>query len=77
MDFNNLNSARVSSNDRVVIPMNSKVVDTKTNKSFSYLVKRGDTLESISKAYKISVENIQIQNKLKSVSIREGARLKL
>ena len=77
MEFNNLNSARVSSNQRVVIPMNSKVVDTKTNKSFSYLVKKGDTLESISKAYKISVEDIQIQNKLKGISLREGARLKL
>ncbi len=77
MEFNNLNSARVSLNQRVVIPMNSKVVDTKTNKSFSYLVKKGDTLESISKAYKISVEDIQIQNKLKGVSLREGVRLKL
>lgn len=77
MEFNNLNSARVSSNQRVVIPMNSKIVDTKSNKSFSYLVKKGDTLESIAKTYKISIEDIQMQNRLKGTSIKEGTRLKL
>lgn len=77
MEFNNLNSARVSSNQRVVIPMNSKINDTKKDKNFSYLVKKGDTLESIAKVYKVSVEDIQIQNKLKSTSLKVGARLKL
>jgi len=77
MDFNNLKSDKVNFEQRVVIPMNSKVSDTKTNNSFFYLVKKGDSLESISKAYKISIEDIQIQNKLKGTSIREGVRLKL
>lgn len=77
MEFNNLNSARVSSNQRVVIPMNSKINDTKKDKNFSYLVKKGDTLESIAKVYKVSVEDIQMQNKLKSTSLKVGARLKL
>ncbi|MDD3505936.1 MAG: LysM peptidoglycan-binding domain-containing protein [Sulfurimonas sp.] len=40
-----------------------------------HLVKKGDTLESISKAYKISIKSIQLTNKLKGNMIREGERL--
>ncbi|MDD5400176.1 MAG: transglycosylase SLT domain-containing protein [Sulfurimonas sp.] len=77
MDFNNLKSDKVNFEQRVVIPMNSKINAEKTNNNFYYSVKKGDTLESISKAYKISVENIKIQNKLKGKLVKEGERLKL
>lgn len=77
MDFNNLKSDKVNFDQRVVIPMNSKIAVEKTNNNFYYLVKKGDTLESISKAYKVSVENIKIQNKLKGKLVKEGERLKL
>ncbi|MDD5372239.1 MAG: transglycosylase SLT domain-containing protein [Sulfurimonas sp.] len=77
MDFNNLKSDKVNFEQRVVIPMNSKTNVEKTNNHFYYSVKKGDTLESISKTYKISIENIKIQNKLKGKLVKEGERLKL
>ena len=76
-DFNNLRTNVINLNQKLIIPIDNKTVAQKIKSEFYYLVKKGDTLESISKAYKISVKSIQLQNKLKSNLIREGERLKL
>ena len=41
------------------------------------MVKRGDTLDSISKRHKISVKNLKQQNHIKGSLIKVGERLKL
>jgi membrane-bound lytic murein transglycosylase D len=41
------------------------------------MVKKGDTLESISKKYKISVKNLKLQNNLRGSLIKVGDRLKI
>lgn len=77
MDFNNLKHSRLKLKQKLVIPidLNSKV--KKINTKHYYLVKKGDTLESISKAHRVSVKNIKKQNRLNSSLIRVGERLKL
>ena len=78
MDFNHLKSSRLRLKQKLIIPI------AKNNKSRRYIksrhyytVKRGDTLESISKRYRVSVENIKMRNHLKGSMIRVGERLKL
>jgi membrane-bound lytic murein transglycosylase D len=41
------------------------------------MVKKGDTLESISKEHMVSVQNIKLQNQLKGSLIRIGDRLRI
>lgn len=41
------------------------------------MVRKGDTLESIAKTHKISVQNIKLQNRMSSNVIKIGDRLKL
>ncbi|WP_246032240.1 lytic transglycosylase domain-containing protein [Sulfurimonas crateris] len=77
VDFNNLKSNVLSLNQKLIVPIDNKANVEKINKEIYYLVKKGDTLESISQAYKISVRSIQLKNNLKSTLIREGERLKL
>ncbi len=78
MDFNHLKTARLQLKQKLIIPIEKN----KRGKRFIhskhyYMVKKGDTLESISKRYKISVQNIKMQNHLKGSMIRVGERLKL
>lgn len=77
MDFNNLKHTRLKLRQKLVIPIdvNSKTKRIKTK--HYYLVKKGDTLESISKAHRVSIKNIKKQNKLRSSLIKVGERLKL
>jgi membrane-bound lytic murein transglycosylase D len=77
MDFNNLKKSMLSLNQKLIIPIDNRANVEKIDSEFYYLVKKGDTLESISKAYKVSIKNIQLQNKLDGSLIREGERLKL
>ncbi|WP_295007206.1 lytic transglycosylase domain-containing protein [Sulfurimonas sp.] len=76
-DFNALKHNRLSLNQKLIIPINNKANVEKMTKEFYYMVKKGDTLASISKQYKVSVQDIKIQNKLNGNIIREGERLKL
>ncbi|MCF6330569.1 MAG: transglycosylase SLT domain-containing protein [Sulfurimonas sp.] len=77
MDFNNMKNSKLKLKQKIIIPVaaNSKI--NKISSKFYYLVKKGDTLESISKAHKVSVYNIKQQNHLSSSLIRTGERLKI
>jgi membrane-bound lytic murein transglycosylase D len=77
MDFNNLKSSRLKLKQRLVIPIDANSKISKISTQHYYLVKRGDTLESISKAHRVSVQNIKKQNSLKGSLIKVGERLKL
>ena len=76
-DFNHLKSNRLHLRQKLIIPITKKSHYKKVYSRHYYMVKRGDSLESIAKAHKISVRNIQKQNHLRGSLIRVGERLKL
>lgn len=75
MDFNNMKTSKLSLKQKLVIPIEQNKV--KAKKSSYYMVRKGDTLDSIARNYKISVENIKLKNSLTSNVIKIGDRLKL
>ncbi|QOY53317.1 lytic transglycosylase domain-containing protein [Candidatus Sulfurimonas baltica] len=77
MDFNSLKNSRLHLKQKLIIPIDNKTTVAKINSKFYYMVKKGDTLESISKFHKISVKNLKLQNHLEDNMIRAGERLKL
>lgn len=70
-DFNNLKSDLLSLKQKLIIP----IVKPSKNDNHAYIVKRGDTLESIALAYKLSVKELKKRNGLSSSLIRIGAKL--
>ncbi len=78
MDFNKLKNTRLKLKQKLIIPIlvNNKSKDI-TKTKFYYLVKKGDTLDSISKRYKVSINDLKSNNNLKSSLIRIGDRLKI
>jgi len=77
MDFNRLKNTRLKLNQKLIIPIETRSKKKKINSKFYYMVKRGDTLDSISKMHKISVKNLKQQNHIKGSLIKVGERLKL
>ena len=77
MDFNKMKNTRLRLKQRLIIPIESKKSLKKINSRFYYMVKKGDTLDSISKAYKVSVTNLKLQNNLKGSLIKVGDRLRI
>lgn len=77
MDFNKLKNSRLKLKQKLIVPIDNRAKIEKINSKFYYMVKKGDTLESISKAHKISVKNLKLQNKIEGSFIRAGERLKL
>jgi membrane-bound lytic murein transglycosylase D len=76
-DFNHLRSNRLHLRQKLIIPIPRRSATSKISSKHYYMVKRGDSLESIAKAYKISVRNIRLQNHIHGSVIRVGDRLKL
>jgi membrane-bound lytic murein transglycosylase D len=76
-DFNHLKSNRLRLRQKLIIPISKKSKRSKIKTKNYYMVRKGDTLESIAKAHRISVRNIQTQNHIKGSLIRVGDRLKL
>jgi len=77
MDFNGLKNSRLKLKQKLIIPIDNKAKIKKINSKFYYMVKKGDTLDSISKRHKISVKNLKQQNHIKGSLIKIGERLKL
>ena len=77
-DFNHLSSNRLYIKQKLVIPIAKRSSITKlSNSKYYYMVKRGDSLESIARSHKISIKNIRAQNNIHGSLIRIGDRLKL
>jgi len=76
-DFNHLKSNRLHLKQKLIIPIPKKSSVKKVSSRNYYMVKKGDSLESIAKAHKISVQNIRLQNHIRGSLIRVGERLKL
>ena len=77
MDFNNLKHTRLKLKQKLIVPIDLNAKVKKINTKHYYLVKKGDTLESISKAHKVSIKNIRKQNRLRGSLIKIGERLKI
>ncbi len=77
MDFNKLKNSRLRLKQKLIIPIDSRAKYQKIDTKSYYMVKRGDTLESISKSHRVSVYNIKQQNHLKGSLIKIGDRLKI
>lgn len=70
-DFNHLKSDKLSLKQKLIIPV---------RKSFKvkpdvYVVRRGDTLDSISKTFKVSIANLKKKNRLSTDMIKIGDKL--
>lgn len=76
-DFNKLKSYRLSLKQRLIIPIDSRLKKSKVDTRHYYMVKKGDTLDSISKAHKVSIQNLKLQNHLRGNMIKIGDRLKI
>jgi len=77
MGFNNLKNARLKLNQKLIIPIDKKQHNTISNLKHYHLVKKGESLKSISKVYKLSVKRLKAYNNLKGNLIKIGDRLKL
>ena len=77
MGFNNLKNTRLKLKQKLIIPIDTKSKIKNINSKNHYKVKRGDTLESISKAYQVSIKSLKQKNRLKGNLIRVGERLKI
>lgn len=75
-DFNKLKGTKLSLKQKLIIPI-KKSDNQKIKSKYYYMVKKGDSLESIAKAYKVSIQNIKMQNNLKNSIIKIGDRLKI
>ena len=77
MGFNSLKNAKLKLKQKLIIPIDKfqKIINTNTNSY--YLVKKGDSLRSISKAYKLSIRRLKVYNNLKGSLIKIGDRLKI
>lgn len=76
-DFNNMKNSKLRIKQKLIIPIEKNSNKKKINSKHYYLVKRGDTLESISKKYKVSIKMLQQQNHIHGSIIRVGERLKV
>jgi membrane-bound lytic murein transglycosylase D len=76
-DFNKLKSYRLSLRQKLIIPIDSRQKKAKVDTRHYYMVKKGDTLDSISRAHKISVQTLKLQNHIKGSMIKIGDRLKI
>jgi len=76
-DFNKLRTNRLRIRQKLIIPIAKNSKQKKFHTKHYYMVKRGDSLESIARSHKISVKNLRAQNNIKGSLIRVGERLKL
>jgi len=70
-DFNRLKSSMLSLKQKLIIPISKP----SRNSNVHYTVKRGDTLDSISKNFKVSIADLKKKNSLHSDIIRTGDKL--
>lgn len=76
-DFNHLKNDRLRLRQKLIIPIAKSSHKTKINTRNYYMVKRGDSLDSIARAHRVSVRNIKMQNHIKGSLIKIGERLKI
>ncbi len=76
-DFNHLKNDKLHLRQKLIIPITKSSHKKKINTRNYYMVKRGDSLDSIARAHRVSVRNIKMQNHIKGSLIKVGERLKI
>lgn len=76
-DFNNLKTSQLRLKQKLIIPIPKQSSQKKIDTRHYYVVQQGDSLESISRSHKVSIQNIRSQNNISGSLIRVGERLKL
>ncbi|MCD6172281.1 MAG: transglycosylase SLT domain-containing protein [Sulfurimonas sp.] len=76
-DFNKLKNNRLRLKQKLIIPIENSRKTAKLNMNSYYKVKKGDSLELISKMNKISIKSIRLFNHINGSLIKIGDRLKL
>ena len=76
-DFNKLKNNNLRLKQKLIIPIESSRKIKKIDTKLHYMVRRGDSLESISKYHKVSIKNIKLYNHIDGNLIKIGDRLKL
>lgn len=76
-DFNRLKNGNLRIKQKLIIPIEKRHRAKKVSNKSYYMVRKGDTLQSISRSHKVSVQNIKLQNRLKNNIIRIGDRLRI
>ena len=77
MDFNQLKSSKLKLKQKLIVPIEATAKNKTINSNYYYMVRNGDTLNSIAKAYKVSIQNIKTQNNMSTSFIKIGDRLKI
>ena len=77
MGFNSLKNAKLRLKQKLIIPIDKHQKLKNINTNSYYLVKKGDSLRSISKVYKLSIRTLKAYNNLKGSLIKIGDRLKI
>ncbi len=76
-EFNNLKTALLRAGQNIVIPVEKSAKKLDGLKDGEYVVKRGDSLTSIAKAFDTTIAQLEQINNLKSTLIRAGERLNI
>jgi membrane-bound lytic murein transglycosylase D len=71
MDFNEMHSTKLSLKQRLIIPIDKPSLGSDSR----YIVRQGDTLISIAKAFEITVQKLKAMNKIDGSMIKVGDRL--
>lgn len=77
MDFNHLKNTSLKLKQKLTIPITNKESFNKAPNKLLHIVKKGDSLESISKAHKISIQDIKILNHLSGNVLKIGDKLEI
>ncbi len=75
--WNHLKSSKLKYGSRLVIYSRSSTGSSRNSKSKTHIVRRGESLSSISKKYHVSVSNIKNWNRLKSNLLKVGQKILL
>lgn len=77
IDFNKLKDSKLENQQKLIIPIENSSKETQINSNFYYMVKKGDTLDSISRDNQISVQVLKLHNTFKNNSVKVGERIRL
>jgi membrane-bound lytic murein transglycosylase D len=77
LDFNHLKNSSLTLKQQLILPIPNKQSLKKVSNKFLHIVKKGDSLSSISKAHKVSIQDIKIQNRLSGNILKIGDKLEI
>ncbi|MFH1948770.1 MAG: LysM peptidoglycan-binding domain-containing protein [Pseudomonadota bacterium] len=77
MDFNHLKGSSLSLKQKLIVPVPNTQASKKISNKFLHIVKKGDSLGSIAKAHKVTIQDIKIKNNLRGNTLKIGDKLEI